>query len=129
MNSILGLLRLRMMGDWAPGFAVMVDRGAPLPTLINIAQRLERTTQDCREVVNYVRSEAAKAQVHAHRLMALLGDALAGVRSFELVIHDFVLGNAGKALIARLYMDRHFHRLPGTELILVETVSINTLTH
>jgi hypothetical protein len=112
MNSILGSLRSRMMGNRAPGFAVMVDRGAPPPTLSNIAQRLERTPQG-----------------HANRLMALLGDALAGVRSFELVIHDLVLGNAGKALIARLYMDRHFHRLPAAELILVETVSINTLTH
>ena len=114
------------MGNRAPGYAVMVDRDALPPTLSNIARRLERTTQVCRDAVNYVRSEAAKAQGHAHRLMVLLGDALARVRSFELVIHDFALGNAGKALIARLYMDRRFHRLPAVELILVETVSIRT---
>ena len=118
-----------MMGNRAPGFAVTVDPDAPLPTLRNIAQRLERTTEDCRDAVNYVRSGSAKAQGHAHRLMALLGDALSRVRFFELVIHGFALGNAGKALITRLYMDRRFHRLPAAELILVETVSISTLTH
>ena len=118
-----------MMGNRAPGYAVMVDRDALPPTLSNIARRLERTTQVFRDAVNYVRSEAAKAQGHAHRLMALLGDTLAGVRFFELLIHDFALGNAGKALIARLYMDRRFHRSPAAELILVETVSISTLTH
>jgi hypothetical protein len=100
MNSTLGSRGLRMSGNRAPSFAV-----------------------------NYVPSEAAKAQGHAHRLMALLGDALAGVRSFELVIHDFALGNTGKALIARFYMNRRFHRLSATELILVETVAIITLKH
>ena len=117
------------MGNRPPGFAVMVDRDTPPPTLSNIAQRLERTTQDGRDAVNYVRSGAAKAQGHAPRLMALLGDAPAGVRRFESLIHGFALGNAGKALIARLYMDSCFHRSPATELILVETVSISTLTH
>jgi hypothetical protein len=118
-----------MIDNRVPGFAVTDDRDAPLPMLSNIAQRFERTTEDCRNAVNYVRSEAAKAQGHAHRLMVLLGDALARVRSFELVIHGFTLGNAGKALITQLYMDRRFHRLPNAELILVETVSISTLTH
>ena len=118
-----------MMGTRAPGFAVMVDQDAPPPTLSNTAKRLERITQDCRDAVDCVRSEAAKAQGHAHRLMARLGDALAGVRCFELVIPDLALGNAIKALIARLYMDRRFHRSPAEELILVETVSISALTH
>ena len=129
MNPTLWSRRLRMTGNRAPGFAVMVDRDGPPPTLSNIAERLERPTQDCRDAVSYVRSGAAQAQGHAHRLMSLLGDALAAVRSFELLIHDFALGNAGKALIARLYMDRRFHRSPAEELILVETVSISTLTH
>ena len=118
-----------MMGNRAPCLAVVVDRSAPLPTLSNIAQRLKRTMQDVRGAVNYLRGEAAKAQVYALQLMASLGEDLAGKRFFELVIHDPALGSSGKALIVWLYTDKRFHRLLPAELTLVETVSISTSTH
>jgi acyl-CoA dehydrogenase len=111
--NIQALEVLRMIGNRAPGFEAMVDRVAAAArsaptTLGDIAQRLERAMQDCRDAVAYVRSDPAEAQRHARRLMILLSDTLGGALLLEEAIHDLGHGDARKALIARLYMDKRF---------------------
>ena len=111
--NIQALEVLRMIGNRTPGFEVMADRvttatrSAP-STLGDIAQRLDRALEECRDAVTHVRSDSGEAQRHARRLMILLSDTLGGALLLEEAVHDLVQGDARKALVARLYMDERF---------------------
>lgn len=111
--NIQALEVLRMIGNRAPGFDAMADRvaaatNAAPSSLADLGQRLEGAMQNCRDAVGYVRSDPTEAQRHARRLMVLLSDTLGGALLFEEAIHDLDRGDARKALVARLYMDKRF---------------------
>lgn len=116
--NIQALEVLRMIGNRAPGFAAFEERvervlaGAP-DGLGDLAQGLASALHDCREAVAYVRSDAAEAQRHARRLMALLADTLGAALLLEEATRDFAAGDARKALVARLYTEQRFPQDAG----------------
>jgi len=111
--NIQALEVLRMIGNRAPGFEALNTRvetivaDAP-DSLADVAARLRGAMQDCRDGVAYVRGDAAEAQRHARRLMVLLADTLGGALLLGEASRDLARGDARKALVARLYMEKRF---------------------
>ncbi len=111
--NIQALEVLRMIGNRAPGFEALNNRveaivaSAP-DALADVAGRLRGAMQACRDGVAHVRSDAGEAQRHARRLMILLADTLGGALLLAEASRDVAQGDARKALVARLYMDKRF---------------------
>lgn len=111
--NIQALEVLRMIGNKAPGFEALNTRvetavAAAPDSLADVAQRLRGAMQSCRDAVAYVRSDAAEAQRHARRLMVLLADTFGGALLLHEATRDLAAGDARKALVARLYVDKRF---------------------
>jgi len=111
--NIQALEVLRMIGNRAPGFEAMAERvaaavGSAPASLADVAQRLGSALQDCRDAVAHVQTDATEAQRHAHRLMVLLSDTLGGALLREEAMRDLEQGDARKALVLRLFMDKRF---------------------
>ncbi len=115
--NVQALEVLRMLGNRYPGFDAFVGRvertvqAAP-GALAKIAGPVATTLADCRDAVALVRRDAAEAQRHARRLLALLADLLAATLLLEEATADFALGDGRKALVARLFIEERLARLP-----------------
>lgn len=111
--NIQALEVLRMIGNRAPGFEALAARveaavGSVPESLGDVAQRLRGAMQACRDAVAYVRGDGGEAQRHARRLMVLLADTFGGALLLEEASRDLAQGDARKALVARLYMEKRF---------------------
>ncbi|MEE8247085.1 MAG: acyl-CoA dehydrogenase family protein, partial [Alphaproteobacteria bacterium] len=111
--NIQALEVLRLLGNRYPGFRAYAERvegvleAAPAK-LGDLAGALRSALDDCREAVAYLQGDAAEAQRHARKLMALMAELLGGALLLEEASAGLAVGDARKALIARWYVERHF---------------------
>ena len=111
--NIQALEVLRMIGNRAPGFEAMAERVAAAvesapASLADVAQRLEGALQSCRDAVAHVQTDPVEAQRHARRLMVLLSDTLGGALLLDEATNDLEHGDARKALVLHLFMNKRF---------------------
>lgn len=115
--NVQALEVLRMLGNRYPGFDAFADRigrtllAAP-EALAGIAGPIAAGLADCRGAVELVRRDAAEAQRHARRLMALMADLLAAALLLEEATADFTAGDGRKALVARLFVEDRLAHAP-----------------
>ncbi len=111
--NIQALEVLRLLGNRYPGFHAYAERvegvieGAPAE-LGDLAGVLRSALDDCREAVAYLQGDAAEAQRHARKLMALMAELLGGALLLEEASAGLAAGDGRKALIARWFLERHF---------------------
>lgn len=110
--NIQALELLRLLGNKVPGFQALEARlgavlsGVPAP-LADAAKCLRAAWDDCRKAVQHILSDAGEAQRHARRLMHYMSDILAAGLLMEEARAGLETGDARKALVLRLFLDRH----------------------
>ena len=115
--NIQALELLRLLGNRYPGFESFMERtracmdraGDSLTRAagIDFAAGLGAAINDCREAVDFIRSDSNEARRHARRLLALMSETLAAALLVEQAADAFDnSGDRRKALIARLFLER-----------------------
>ncbi len=111
--NIQALELLRLLGNRYPGYAAFKGRidgilGAAPEDLGPLAAAVQDAYNQCREAVAYVQGDAAESERHARKLLGLMADTLAAGLLLEEASEAHAAGDGRKALIARLFIERHF---------------------
>ncbi len=120
--NIQALELLRLLGNRHPGVATYRARiegvigSAPAP-LAMLAAAVAAGLEVVAEAVALVRSDAAAAERHARRLLALMADVLGAALLLEQAGLDFAAGNGRTALLARLFIDARLAPLPRRGIV------------
>lgn len=115
--NIQALELLRLLGNKHPGFQELERRmeqvlaGAPTP-LVAPAVALRKAWDACRDAVSFVLSDPSEAQRHARRLMHYMSDVFAAALLLEEARDGLDRGDARKAIVLRLFMERHLDPPP-----------------
>ncbi len=116
--NIQALELLRLLGNRYAGFEAFETRvlgivegasGQLDPALAAIRQALD----ECRDAVAFMMSDAAEAQRHARKLLAMMADILAAALLAEEADAELKDGNARKALVLRLFVEAHLDTPPA----------------
>lgn len=115
--NIQALELLRLTIGRHPGAAVFKARIEALlgdlpPQLEEIAAPVRQALTDGAAMVARLASDAASAQRHALRLLALMADILAAALLLEDAAQALSAGEERKSLIARLFVEMHFTAAP-----------------
>ena len=110
--NIQALEVLRLLGNRYPGYEAFKDRidgilGAAPEGLGPLAAVVENGYGECREAVAYVQGDARESERHARKLLGLMADTLAAGLLLEEASEAHAAGDGRKALIARLFVERH----------------------
>jgi alkylation response protein AidB-like acyl-CoA dehydrogenase len=119
--NIQALELLRLVIGRHPGAAVFKARIEALlgdlpPKLEEIASPVRQALTDAAAIVARLASDAASAQRHALRLLALMADILAAALLLQDAAQDLAAGEDRKSLIARLFVETHFTAAPRGKL-------------
>lgn len=120
--NIQALELLRLLGNRRPGFETFRARvdgvidGLPA-ALGGLARALHDGLAEVSAAVAFLRGDAAEAQRHARRLLALMADTLAAALLAEQAALDLADGNGRLALIARLFVEARLTPLPHRGIV------------
>jgi hypothetical protein len=115
--NIQALELLRLVIGRHPGAAVFKARIEALlgdlpPELEEIASSVRQALADAGAIAARLASDAAAAQRHALRLLALMADILAAALLLEDAAQELAAGEERKSLIARFFVETHFTAAP-----------------
>jgi len=115
--NIQALELLRLTIGRHPGAAVFKARVEALlgdlpPKLEEVAAPVRQALTDGAAMLARIATDAASAQRHALRLLALMADILAAALLLEEAAVELSEGNERKSLIARLFVETHFSTAP-----------------
>jgi acyl-CoA dehydrogenase len=115
--NIQALELLRLVAGRHPGAAVFKARVDSLlgdlpPKLEEIAAPVRAALADAGAMVRHLATDAAAAQRHALRLLALMADILAAALLLEEAAQQLAEGDERKTLVARLFIETHFSAAP-----------------
>ena len=109
--NIQALEVIRLLGNRHPGHLMLEERlrqaicGAP-GELGTTAATVGRAFRECLDAIAFVQSDGDEAGRHARRLMDYLADVVSAALLLEEAGHGLAAGDARKALIARLHVER-----------------------
>ncbi|RJF86277.1 acyl-CoA dehydrogenase [Oleomonas cavernae] len=108
--NIQALELLRLLGNRLPGFETYRARiekvtGSAPPALSVLARSTEAGLAEVTQAVALLQADAALAQRHARRLLALMAEVLAAALLLESAVVELGQGNARMALVTRLFIE------------------------
>lgn len=117
--NIQALELLRLLGNRYPGFEAFMEQArtrlpedpGPLAAAAgsDICASVAAALSDCQDAVDFLRADAAEAQRHARKLLALMADTLAAALLLEQASTALSRdGDRRKAIVARLFIEKRF---------------------